>query len=408
MKQSTGFDEERLRFDLIHYTGVELKKVSSLTTDKISNQLEKIDISSKSFSRVKDKISIIESATKEIDTTFKNVAKDANNNSLRVKKVNETMSELLVNFESVQGLIKTINSIADQTNLLALNATIEAARAGESGKGFAVVANEVKELSKTTKNANEDIQKTLENIKSSIENLHVQLSQTGDAISDSLENIEKSKENVVTINKNTFEFGQLIQSNIEQFMYLSDHANIMKSQVDELSTIADTFTFLLEMMKEQGLFNDDYNPLERLAPLVEQSEFYDSKRFNSFESEVVLSESDILISATDKRGLITFANEKFYEIAEYDYGSLINRPHNVIRHPDMPKAAFKDLWDVIKNGHLWQGIVKNKTKSGKYYWVKAMVFPCYKDHQIIGYISVRRKPSKEQVEQAVQAYRKLP
>lgn len=408
MTTETGFDEQRLRFDLIHYTGIELKKVSAMTTAKIANQLEKIDMSSKSFANVQEKISLIDNATKEIDSTFTSVAQDATNNTKRVQIVNQTMKQLLTNFESVEKLVKTINSIADQTNLLALNATIEAARAGESGKGFAVVANEVKELSKTTKHANEDIQKTLELIKNSMENLNEQLITTGSAISESLTNIERSKENVLTINKNTYEFGKLIQDNIEQFMYLSDHANVMKSQVDELSTIGDTFTYLLEMMKVQGLFNDDYNPLIRLRPLVEQSQFIDNKRFSSMEKEVQLAPNDILISATDKRGVITFANEKFYEVAEYDYGSLINKPHNIIRHPDMPKTAFKDLWDVIKNGHLWQGIVKNKTKSGKYYWVKAMVFPCYKNNEIIGYISVRRKPSKDQVEEAIKAYRKLP
>lgn len=61
----------------------------------------------------------------------------------------------------------------------------------------------------------------------------------------------------------------------------------------------------------------------------------------------------------------------------------------------MPKTALADMWEVLKAGHLCQGIVKNKSKTGKYYWVKAMVFPCYKDHQTIGHISVRRRPSKE-------------
>ena len=74
----------------------------------------------------------------------------------------------------------------------------------------------------------------------------------------------------------------------------------------------------------------------------------------------------------------------------------------------MPQAAFKDLWDVIESGNLWVGIVKNKSKSGKYYWVKALVFPCYANKRIIGYISVRKKPSFQEIRMAEEAYKKLP
>ena len=120
-----------------------------------------------------------------------------------------------------------------------------------------------------------------------------------------------------------------------------------------------------------------------------------------------MANDDVLISATDAQGRINFANGKFYEIAEYQRGELINKPHNIIRHPDMPKTAFKDLWSVIESGNLWTGIVMNKSKSGKHYWVKALVFPCYSNKEIVGYISVRKKPSFQEVEMAKEAYRRL-
>jgi PAS domain S-box-containing protein len=404
----TGFDEEKLRYDLVRHTGVELKNVALGTKDKIKEQLHIIEQSSQSFKVVKSNLSVIEKAVEKIDSAFSGVASDAQENERRIGNVQVALGELQDNFDNISQLVTTINSIADQTNLLALNATIEAARAGESGKGFAVVANEVKELSKTTKVANEDIQKTLDKIVSSMEQLALTLTDTNSAIEGSLTNIEQSKQNVTLINQQTSDFGRIIHESLNQFESLSKHAGLMNVQAQELTTIGDTFSYLMQMMTVQGLFKDDYNPLERLRPMVEASTFNAATRFTKFEQEIALASDDVLISATDQRGIITFANRKFYEVAEYEPGSLIKRPHNIIRHPDMPKTAFADLWDVIKKGHLWQGIVKNKTSTGKYYWVKAMVFPIYHGTNITGYISVRSKPKREHIEQAIDFYRKLP
>jgi len=74
--------------------------------------------------------------------------------------------------------------------------------------------------------------------------------------------------------------------------------------------------------------------------------------------------SKFQVIATDASGCITFANTKFYELAEYEVGELMGKPHNVIRHPDMPITAFADVWKVVESGHLWEGIVKNRTKMG--------------------------------------------
>ncbi len=405
----TGFNDEQLRYDLIHVTGKELRKVAKDTTHKISYQLQSIQNCSESFSTVKGQLQVVDQAMKNMEMTFGVMAKDAGLNTNRVNDVCEAMIRLEENFDSISKLVKTINSIADQTNLLALNATIEAARAGEMGKSFAVVASEVKELSRTTKIANESIQKTITQITESIKGLSSSLKLTRESIDQAVKNIEGSKENIRTISSQTLQFGQVIQESVSTFDELAGQSHTVDEQVKELIVIGDSFTNLLEMMNVQGLFQGSQNPIERLAPLLESSTYFNAARFvEPATNEILLSDEDVLISATDEKGRIHFANNKFYEIAEYNRGELLNKPHNIIRHPDMPQTAFKDLWDVIESGNLWVGIVKNRSKTGKYYWVKALVFPCYAQKRIIGYISVRKKPSLQEIRMAEEAYKKLP
>jgi PAS domain S-box-containing protein len=405
----TGFNNEQIRYDLINISGKELRKVASSTANRITRQLESIHNCSDSFSSVKEQLLIVENAMRDMESTFGFMGNDATQNAARLNEVCQAMYQLEGNFESISKLVKTINSIADQTNLLALNATIEAARAGEMGKGFAVVASEVKELSRTTKVANENIQKTISLITDSIKNLSGSLETTKSAIDQTLGNIEGSKQSIRTITSQTYQFGQTIQNNVKAFELLSDQSEVVSEQVQELSVIGDSFANLLEMMNVQGLFQGAPNPIERLAPLLEKSDFNDKTRFKeSTINEIVLAEDDVLISATDCKGRITFANSKFYEIAEYQRGELLNKPHNIIRHPDMPKTAFADLWSIISSGNLWVGIVQNRSRTGKYYWVKALVFPCYKNSEIIGYISIRKKPTVHEIMSARKAYCLLP
>ena len=120
--------------------------------------------------------------------------------------------------------------------------------------------------------------------------------------------------------------------------------------------------------------------------------------------EVLFPESEQLVSITDTRGVITYANEEFCHIAGYDQAELIGQPHNIVRHPDMPKAAFGDLWEKLKRGDSWRGLVKNRCKNGDFYWVDAFVTPLYKDGVVTGYQSVRCKPSQAQKDQAQALY----
>jgi aerotaxis receptor len=89
--------------------------------------------------------------------------------------------------------------------------------------------------------------------------------------------------------------------------------------------------------------------------------------------EYILKNDDFLVSQTDAKGIIIFANDDFCKVAGYTIDELVGKPHNVVRHKDMPKAAFKDLWETVKSERIWSGYVKNRTKDGGFYWVFATV-----------------------------------
>jgi aerotaxis receptor len=123
--------------------------------------------------------------------------------------------------------------------------------------------------------------------------------------------------------------------------------------------------------------------------------------------ETILNEKAFLVSETDSRGNILFANEEFCRVAEYSLEELLGKPHNIVRHKDMPKAAFANLWDTVKKGEVWHGYVKNSTKSGGFYWVFATVYPFKNENNEQCYLSCRRKPSKQKVEQHEQLYKTM-
>jgi len=123
--------------------------------------------------------------------------------------------------------------------------------------------------------------------------------------------------------------------------------------------------------------------------------------------ETVLSDNAFLVSETNSKGIITFANEQFCNVAGYRIEELINQPHNLIRHSDMPKAAFEDLWKSIKSGKVWEGYVKNKTKNGGFYWVYATVYPYKNEAGEQCYMSCRRKPDASEVNKAIDLYKTL-
>ncbi|WP_166739384.1 methyl-accepting chemotaxis protein [Psychromonas algicola] len=123
---------------------------------------------------------------------------------------------------------------------------------------------------------------------------------------------------------------------------------------------------------------------------------------------VKFSEEDSLISTTTADSHITYYNDDFSRVAGYEKNELLNKPHNIIRHEDMPKAAFGQLWSYIQSGKSWMGLVKNKCKGSGYYWVSAFVTPIIgEDGEVKEYQSVRTQPSDEQISRAMKLYKRL-
>ncbi|PVZ13885.1 MULTISPECIES: PAS domain-containing methyl-accepting chemotaxis protein [unclassified Pseudomonas] len=114
-----------------------------------------------------------------------------------------------------------------------------------------------------------------------------------------------------------------------------------------------------------------------------------------------------LISTTDTRGTITYCNEAFVEISGFARQELLGSAHNVVRHPDVPSAVFGHMWETLKAGKPWMGIVKNRCKNGDYYWVNAYVTPILENSQVVGYESVRVKPDADQIRRAQALYARI-
>jgi len=125
------------------------------------------------------------------------------------------------------------------------------------------------------------------------------------------------------------------------------------------------------------------------------------------DSERHLADGDSVVSRTNTRGIITYVNTTFCEVSGYTQEELIGQPHNIVRHPDMPAAVFADLWATLKAGTAWQGLIKNRCKDGGFYWVEANANPIFVEGEIVGYMSLRTRPTAEQVRHAQQVYANL-
>ncbi len=123
------------------------------------------------------------------------------------------------------------------------------------------------------------------------------------------------------------------------------------------------------------------------------------------QNEIQLRDDIMIVSKTDLKGIITYVNKDFLEVSGFTEEELIGKNHNVVRHPDMPVEGFQDLWDALKAGRPWNGFVKNRTKSGDYYWVEANATPIWEGGRVTGYLSLRRKPSRAMVDAHENAYR---
>ena len=119
-------------------------------------------------------------------------------------------------------------------------------------------------------------------------------------------------------------------------------------------------------------------------------------------------EGSMLISQTDLKGKITFANRKFCEVSGYKVSELVGSNHNIVRHPDMPKALFLKMWDTIQDGQSWNGLIKSLRKDGLYYWVDTEIIPVHNENEeLTGYISVKKIASRQDIDENEELYRKM-
>lgn len=125
------------------------------------------------------------------------------------------------------------------------------------------------------------------------------------------------------------------------------------------------------------------------------------------KQEKTFSENEKLITTTDLKGQIIHCNDAFVKISGFDKSELIGSHHNIVRHPDMPKEAFQIMWETLKQGKAWMGLVKNRCKNGDYYWVDAYVTPVTDSGEVIGYESVRTVPKREDVVRAEKVYQRI-
>ncbi|PXW23090.1 methyl-accepting chemotaxis protein [Paraburkholderia caballeronis] len=125
------------------------------------------------------------------------------------------------------------------------------------------------------------------------------------------------------------------------------------------------------------------------------------------QREYPIADDTTLMSVTDVNGRIVYANAAFIKTSGFDKSELIGAPHNVVRHPDMPAEAFADMWATLRAGISWSAVVKNRRKNGDHYWVRANATPIVRDGVPVGYLSVRTRPGRDEIDAAAQLYRRF-
>ncbi|MCU7800383.1 MAG: PAS domain-containing protein [gamma proteobacterium symbiont of Lucinoma myriamae] len=131
------------------------------------------------------------------------------------------------------------------------------------------------------------------------------------------------------------------------------------------------------------------------------------RKIQPTQKELIMRDNDFIVSKTDLKGRITYANKIFIEFGGYSQDELLNTQHNIIRHPDMPRAVFNLLWKTLQAGKEFNDYVKNMSKDGGFYWVFANVTPSYDNNKVIGYYSVRRKAAQQALQIIEPMYKEM-
>ena len=125
------------------------------------------------------------------------------------------------------------------------------------------------------------------------------------------------------------------------------------------------------------------------------------------QQEYVFDNDATLMSTTDPESYINYANDAFIDVSGFSLEEIKGQPHNLVRHPDMPKQAFADMWSTLKQGEPWTALVKNRRSNGDHYWVRANAIPVIRQGKVKGYMSVRTRPAAEEVTAAEEVYRQF-
>ena len=141
--------------------------------------------------------------------------------------------------------------------------------------------------------------------------------------------------------------------------------------------------------------------------MAKEKNVLDTEGLTFLDDGEVLYSSLYLLSETDEKGIITYASDSFMQIANMTEADLYGQPHNCVRHPEMPRAAFKSLWDDVQEKGFWTGYVKNARKGGGFYWVYATVLRSIDKNGNVKYVSIRVKPSREEIKKAEELYATL-
>src|SRR5690606_37375099 len=128
------------------------------------------------------------------------------------------------------------------------------------------------------------------------------------------------------------------------------------------------------------------------------------KNYPITKNELKVRRDHMIVSRTNLKGVLDYVNPDFIEVSGFAEEELIGKAHNIVRHPDMPPAAFADLWRTLKAERPWRGMVKNRRKNGDFYWVEANAAPLWEDGKVVGYMSVRRRASDSDVAAADRIY----
>ncbi|NPA66644.1 MAG: PAS domain S-box protein [Epsilonproteobacteria bacterium] len=131
-------------------------------------------------------------------------------------------------------------------------------------------------------------------------------------------------------------------------------------------------------------------------------------KISPINEEYIFDKDAVLISQTDLEGTILFVNQKFQDVSGYSYNELVGKPYNILRHPDMPEEVFEKMWETLKSGQVYNGIIKNLRKDGKYYWIDLEILPIKEENSdtIKTYMAVARKASKKDIEENQLLYNK--